>query len=214
MFSSRSFSSEHRSERTVVTEPGRNTKFYLFYEFLALSESASQVSQAEYLNVKKLRYLFRNKINRASLKIQYTFLLQNLHAMFVNLSDVLNVQISPDYNKNNLFILLPDPCLLLVLSLSLWVRNKTYKSSLVRRVYRPKSNGRVRFLSTVSTFDKILKKGILIILERIFELTFQNVFQGFRFNRISHDKSLIPINRRVQGYKLSLLINQLFTVDI
>lgn len=54
VFGSRSFSSEHRSERTVATEPGRNTKFYLFYEFLALPESASQVSQAEYLNARKL----------------------------------------------------------------------------------------------------------------------------------------------------------------
>jgi hypothetical protein len=54
VFSSRSFSSEHRSERIVAAESGRNAKFYLFYEFLALPESASQVSQAEYLNARKL----------------------------------------------------------------------------------------------------------------------------------------------------------------
>ena len=54
VFGFRSFSSKHRSEKTVATEPERNTKFYLFHEFLALPESASQVSQAEYLSARKL----------------------------------------------------------------------------------------------------------------------------------------------------------------
>ena len=59
---SRSFSSEHRSEKTVATEPGRKAKFYLFYECLVLPESTSQVSQAEYLNAKKLWDPFKKKI--------------------------------------------------------------------------------------------------------------------------------------------------------
>jgi hypothetical protein len=54
VFGFRSFSSEHRSEKTVAIEPSRNTKFHLFYAFLALPESISQVSQAEYLNARKL----------------------------------------------------------------------------------------------------------------------------------------------------------------
>lgn len=264
-FSFRSFSSKRRSERTVVTETVRKAKFY---EFLALPESASQVSQAEYLNAKKLWDLFKNKINKASLKVQRAFSLQNLHAMFINLNYVLNVQISQGYNKNNLFILLSDPCYLLycyslfkqnlahgsdsipisnvtlpaILSLSLRIQSNNYKPSPIRRVYIPKSNGRMRPLSIASALDKILQKGILIILERIFEPTFQNVSHGFRpnrschsalhsiyyrwpgtkwfieadfiecFDRISHDKLLFAINRKVQCYKLSLLINQLLTV--
>jgi hypothetical protein len=110
VFSSRSFSSEHRSERTVATVSGKKTKFYLFYEFLALPKSASQVSQAEYLYAKKLWDLFKKKINKASIKIQRAFSLQNLQAMLINLSYVLNVQINQGYNKNNLFTLLSDPC--------------------------------------------------------------------------------------------------------
>jgi hypothetical protein len=113
-FSFRSFSSRCRSERIVVTEYVRKAKFpLLFYEFLALPETASQVSQTEYLYAMKLWDLFKNKINKASLKVQRAFSLQNLHAMFINLNYVLNVQISQGYNKNNLFILLCDPCYLL-----------------------------------------------------------------------------------------------------
>ena len=268
VFSSRSFSSEHRSEKTVVTESGRKTKYYLYFDYLALPEPASEVSQAEYLNARKLWDSVKNKINKAPLKVQRTFSFQNLHAMFINLSYVLNVQISQGYNKNNLFTLLSDPCYLLycysllkqnvahgsdsipignvtlaaILSLSLRIQNNTYKPSPIRRIFIPKSNGRMRLLGIASALDKILQKGVLIILERIFEPTFQNVSHGFRpgrschsalhsiyyrwpgtkwfieadfiecFDRISHDKLLIAINRKVQCYKLSLLINKLLTV--
>ena len=267
-FSFRSFSSKRRSEKIVATEPVRKAKFYLFYEFLALPEQASQVSQAEYLHAMKLWSSFKNKINKASPKVQHAFSLQNLHAMFINLDYVLNVQISQGYNKNNLFTLLSDPCYLLycysllkqnvahgsdsipisnvtlsaILSLSRRVNSGTYQPSPVRRVYIRKSNRRMRPLGIASALDKILQKGIFIILERIFEPTFQNVSYGFRpkrschsalhsiyyrwpgtkwfieadfiecFDRISHDKLLFAINKKVDCYKLSLLINQLLTV--
>lgn len=210
----------------------------------------------------------KNKIHKASTKVQKAFSFQNFYAMFINLSYVLNVQISQGYNRNNLFILLTDPCHLVycyllmkqnvangsdfisvgkvtlsaILNLSLKIRGSCYKPSLIRRVYIPKSNGRMRPLGIASAIDKILQKGILIIMERIFEPTFQNVSHGFRpgrschsalhsiyyrwpgtkwfidadfiqcFDRISHDKLLFAINRKIHGYKFLALINQLLKV--
>lgn len=54
VLSFRSLSSEHRREKTVVTGPGRKTKYYIFFDYLALPEPARQVSQTEYLNAMKL----------------------------------------------------------------------------------------------------------------------------------------------------------------
>jgi retron-type reverse transcriptase len=188
--------------------------------------------------------------------------------MFINLSYVLNVQISQGYNRNNLFILLTDPCYLIycyslikqsvthdsdfisvrnvtlpaILKLSLKIRDNSYKPSPIRRVYIQKSNGSMRPLGIASIIDKILQKGILNIMKRIFEPTFQNVSHGFRpgrschsalhsiyyrwsgtkwfieadfiqcFDKISHDKLLIAINRKIHCYKFLTLINQLLKV--
>ena len=262
-FSYKSFSSKCRSERTLVAEPERKAKFYLFYEFLALPESVSKVSQVEYLNAKKLWDWLKNKISKATLKVQHAFSFQNLHAMFINLNYVLNIQISQGYNKNNLFILLCDPCYLLycyyllkqnvkhgndpihignvtlpaILSFSVHIKSNTYKPSPIRRVYRHR-----HLFGIASGLDTILQKGILIILERIFEPMFQKVSHGFRPNRSCHtalhyiyhkwlgikwfiktdfiecfdqssnNKLLCAINKKVHCYKFSLLIHKLIAI--
>lgn len=54
VFSSRSFSSKHRSEKIVVTEFGKQTKYHSFFEYLAFPNPARQVSQTEYLHAMKL----------------------------------------------------------------------------------------------------------------------------------------------------------------
>jgi hypothetical protein len=264
----RSFSSEHRREETVVAGPGIKTKYYIFFDYLALPEPGGKVLQAEYLYAKKIWDFFKNKIYRASTKIQIAFSIQNFYAMFINLNYVLDVQISQGYNRNNLIILLSDPCYLIycfslmkqnasygsdfipignvtfpaIRNLSLKIRRDSYKPSLIRRIYIPKSNGQMRPLGIASATDKILQKGILIIMERIFEPTFENISHGFRldkschsalhsiyyrwpgtkwfieadflqcFDRISHDKLLLAINRKIHCYKFLALINQLLKV--
>ena len=56
--------------------------------------------------------MFKNRVNKTSPKIQQAFSLQKFYEMFINLNYVMNVQISQGYCKDNLFILLSDPCYL------------------------------------------------------------------------------------------------------
>ena len=266
VLSYRSFSSKHRSERTVVTDSGKRSK--LDFPYLALPVKAGEVSQAEILMAGKLWDMFKNRINKASPKVQQAFSQQQFREMFINLNYVMDVQISQGYCKDNLFILLSGPCYLVycytllkqnvshgsdlvpistvtlpsIFSLSKKIQNGSYKPSPVRRVYIQKCNGRTRPLCIASGLDKIVQKSILILIERTFEPTFNDVSHGFRqqrschtalhsiyyywlrtkwfieadfinyFDRTSHNKLLFAINKKIKCYKLSLLINQLLTV--
>jgi retron-type reverse transcriptase len=98
------------------------------------------------------------------------------------------------------FISIGNVTLPAILNLSLKIRGSFYKPSFIRRVYIPKSNGRMRPLGIASAIDKILQKGILIIMERIFEPTFQNVSHGFRPDRSCHS-ALHSIYYRWPGTK-------------
>lgn len=86
------------------------------------------------------------------------------------------------------------------------MKNYSYHPQAVKRVYIPKSDGKLRPLGIPALEDKIVQMGITRILTAIYEADFSDCSYGFRPGRSCHD-ALNRLDKIIMGQPINHVID-------